>query len=84
MQKSISTLQRQAKAAPQYMLKLEGLNLYLADKQGLSGANLTSTPKKAMKYAVGFDSTDIKLKAWNIAACVQFNNKDVKFEVVYL
>lgn len=84
MKKSISTLQKQAKKSPQYILKVEGLNLYLADFQSMSGVNLTAIPKKAMKYAVGFDDADTKISVWNKAAELQYHNSDVKFEIEYL
>lgn len=75
---------KQANTAPKYILKLDGLGLYLADKQQLTGINLTKNIKKAMKYSVGFDDTEMKIKMWNTIAGAQFNNETVKFEVVYL
>lgn len=84
MTKTISQLQKEAVATPQYLLKVEGINLWLSNRQNLSGVNLVPNKKGAMKFSVEFDNPEMKAGIWNAAASIQFNNKDVKFEVVKL
>jgi hypothetical protein len=73
-----------AKTAPKYILKIDGLNLFLADKQGLTGCNITNDTNEAMKFSKGFDNEEMKIEIWTLTAQRQMNNKNVKFEVIYL
>jgi len=77
-------LQKEANKAPKYILKMEGLPLYVSSNQGISGVQLVAIPKKAMQYSVGFDNEKMKVVIWNTIAQRQMNNKEVKFEVVYI
>lgn len=84
MTKTIQQLRKEAKLAPKYVLKMDGLDLFVAEKQGLTGCNITEDVNKAMMYSVGFDNEEMKTGIWTAAAQRQSNNKDIKFEVVYL
>ena len=78
------SLRKQAQLAPKYVLKMEGLDLYYSDKQPLSGFDVTENIKEAMLFSVGFDNQEIKVGAISALAQYHTNNKNVKFEVVYL
>jgi hypothetical protein len=84
MTKTISQLRKEAKLAPKYVLKMEGLDLYYSDRQPLSGFDVTENIEKAMMFSVGFDNEEIKVGAISAVAQFHTNNKNVKFEVVYL
>lgn len=84
MTKTISQLRKEVKLAPKYVLKMDGLDLFVAEKQGLTGCNITDDLNKAMKYSIGFDNEEMKAGIWTAAVQRQCNNKDMKFEVVYL
>jgi len=84
MTKTISQLRKEAKLAPKYVLKMDGLDLFVAEKQGLTGCNITEDVNKAIKYSVGFDNEEMKAGIWTAVAQRMTNNKDVKFEVMYL
>jgi hypothetical protein len=77
------SLRKQAQLAPKYVLQMEGLNLFVAEKQGLTGCNLTDNVNEAMKYSVGFDNEEMKTAIWT-ATAKRMMNTDVKFNVVYL
>jgi hypothetical protein len=82
--KTLSQLRKEAKAAPKYVLKMDGLELYYADRQPLSGFNVTENLNEAMLFSVCFDNEQIKVGAINAVAKYHINNADVKFEVKYL
>ncbi len=60
------SLRAQAKAAPKYVLKVDGANFYLANSQPLSGINLTDNIKEAQLYSVGFDDPSMKCYVWTL------------------
>lgn len=78
------SLKNQAKIAPKYVLKVDGINLYLGDKQGLTGCNLVEDVSNAMLYSVGFDSEDMKIGIWDVCVQRQMNNKNINFKAIYL
>lgn len=84
MTKTISQLRKEANKAPKYVLKMDGLDLFVADKQALTGCNITEDVKKAKMFSVGFDNEEMKAGVWTAVAQLMTNNKDVKFEVMYL
>jgi len=84
MKKTISKLQKEATQAPKYVLKMDGLDLYISNKQPLIGCDITEDINKAMQFSVGFDNEDTKSGIYTAIAQRMTNNKDVKFEVVYL
>lgn len=79
----MKSLRKQAQLAPKYVLQIDGLKLFVAEKQGLTGCNLTDNINEAMKYSVGFDNEETKAGIWT-AAAKRMMNTDVKFNVVYL
>lgn len=81
---TIKQLQKEAKAAPKYILKMDGLDLYISNKQPLIGCDITPDIKKAMKFSVGLDNEEIKTGYYTAIAQRMTNNKDVRFEVKYL
>ncbi len=81
---TVTQLQKQANQAEKYVLQLDGLNLFVSDKQGLTGCNLTENVKQARKFSIGFDNMDMKVKAWTAAIQLQCNNKDMEFKAVTL
>lgn len=80
----IKQLQKEANAAPKYVLKMEGLDLYISNRQPLIGCDITPDIKKAMKFSVGFDNEEIKTGCYTAIAQRMTNNKDVRFEAKYL
>jgi hypothetical protein len=78
------TAKQQAKKAPKFILQMDGLGLYVAEKQGLSGCNLTDNKNKALKYSVGFDNPSDKSLVWSVKAKIMMNISDVSFSVVNL
>lgn len=84
MAKKISQLRKDADKAPKYILKMNGLDQFVAEEQELTGCNITDDINKAIKYSVGFDNEEFKTKIWTSLAQRQSNNKEIKFEVVYL
>lgn len=68
----------------EYVLKMDGLDLFVANKQKVYGCNITADISKARKYSVGFDNEKIKTGIWSAAIQKQCNNNDIKFDVVYL
>ncbi|GGD78989.1 hypothetical protein GCM10011514_48780 [Emticicia aquatilis] len=84
MTRTISQLRKEANKAPKYVLKMDGLDLFIAEEQALTGCNITEDINKAIKYSVGFDNEEFKTKIWTATAQRQLNNKNIKFEVVYL
>jgi hypothetical protein len=80
--KSLS-LRKKAQLAPKYVLQMEELNLFVAEKQGLTGCNLTENISEAMQYSVGFDNAEMKLGIWT-ATAKRMMNTDVKFNIVNL
>jgi len=68
--KTISQLQKEAKAAPKFVLILNYNNktCYIADTQTLTSLNLTSDVNKARQFSVGFDDENIKQRAWQMTA----------------
>ncbi|MFM9945059.1 MAG: hypothetical protein ACKVQB_07465 [Bacteroidia bacterium] len=74
----------QANQAAKYVLQLEGLDLFVSDKQGLTGCNLTENVKKARKFSIGFDSEADKAGIWTAAIQLQCNNSDMRFKAVAL
>ena len=85
MTKTIKQLQKEAAKAPQFILKLDGLDLYLSSSQRFYGSvNLTKNKKKAMTFSLGFDDVQTKIKAWSIALQMLTNNKETKFEAINL
>lgn len=79
----MKSLQKQAQLAPKYVLQMDGLKLFVAEKQDLTGCNLTNNVNEAMKYSVGFDNEEMKAGIW-AATAKRMMNTDVKFKVVYL
>lgn len=78
----IKSLQKEANAAPKYVLLIEGLG-YLAAKQNQTGVIFTPELELAMQYTEGFDNPEIKLGIWN-AQVKRTLGSDIKFEAVYL
>lgn len=66
-----------------FVLKVNGIDLYLSSNQSISGVNYCSNIKKAMKFD-GRDNADDKISIWNAAAKIQHNNSDVNFSIIYL
>ena len=83
MTKTISQLRKEANKAPKYVLKMDGLDLFISDKQGLTGCNLTDKINEARKYSVGFDNENIKVGVWESEA-KRMMNTDIKFNIVYI
>ena len=81
---TITQLQKQANDAAKFVLQLDGLDLFVSDKQGLTGCNLTENVKQARKFSIGFDNVEIKVKAWTAAIQLQCNNKSMEFKAVTL
>jgi hypothetical protein len=77
------SLRKQAQLAPKYVLQMDGLNLFVAEKQGLTGCNLTENINEAMQYSLGFDNEEMKLGIWT-ATAKRMMNTDVKFNIVHL
>lgn len=84
MKKTIAQLQKEANKAPKYVLKMDGIDLYISDRQPLVGCDITDNIKKAMKFSVGFDNEEIKTGIYTAIAQRMTNNSDVKFQVLYL
>lgn len=81
---TIKQLQKQANLAPKYVLKMNGLDLYISKKQPLIGCDITPDINKAMMFSVGFDNEEIKSGVYTAIAQRMTNNTDVSFKVVYL
>lgn len=84
MKKTFSQLQKEARTAPKYILKMDGLDLYVHKKQGLTGCNITEDKKKALAFSVGFDNEEMKSGMWTAIAQRMTNNKEVIFKPFYL
>lgn len=82
--KTIQQLHKEASKAHKYVLKMDGLDLYISNKQPLVGYDITDNIKKAMEFSVGFDNEEIKSGVYTAIAQRMTNNKDVSFKVMYL
>lgn len=81
---TIKQLQTKANSGPQYVLKMDGLDLYVSNRQPLTGINITDDIKKAMKFSVDFDNKETKQSIYTTIGQTVANNKSVKFEAVNL
>lgn len=81
---TIEKLQKQASKAPKYVLKMDGLDLYISSTQPLIGCYITDDVNKAMQFSVGFDNEEMKTGIYTSIAQRMTNNKDVCFKVKYL
>lgn len=79
----MKSLRKQAQLAPKYVLQIDGLNLFIAEKQDLTGCYLTNNINEALKYSVGFDNEEMKTNIWT-ATAKRMMNTDIKLNVVYL
>lgn len=84
MQKTLSQIRKEAKAASKFVIKMDGLDLYIAARQPKFSLGITADINKAMKFSVGFDNEIDKSKAWSVSAQLLTNNKDVVFNAFYL
>ena len=78
----MKNLKLDLKKASKYILKIEGLDLFLSNQQGLRGCNLTENVNDALEYSIGFDDKDVKCNIWNATIRLMTNNKNVTFKAI--
>ena len=63
----IQQLQNQANQAPKFVLMTNqyGYDLFIADKKLSGGLEATDNVNEALKFSVGFDDEQMKLKSWS-------------------